>query len=333
MNTAVAKKQDIANLAVPTKGEQDFALVQRRATALSQSSIVPEHFRGKKADCIIVINMADRLGADPLMVAQNLYIVHGKPGWSSQFLIATFNQSPDYGPLRYELRGKENTDAWSCRAVAREKETGDKLEGPWVSIAMAKAEGWFNKKGSKWQTMPEHMLRFRAAAFFIRTTAPEISMGLHTAEELHDVIDVTPNANGVFEQEPQGVADKLNAFADAGSEPEPAIDQPTAVDAEIVEDDAQTSNDADHDFSHFWQDWIGAEPMQDSEVFDDMDRQLKLVESVVSIGALHRVFATQAPAISNFDQKDQLLLRGAYNRRAKEIGEADASVDVSDYEQ
>ena len=54
---------------------------------------------------------------------------------------------------------------------------------------MAKAEGWLTKTGSKWQTMPELMLKYRAAAFFGRLYAPEVLMGMQTAEE---VIDITP---------------------------------------------------------------------------------------------------------------------------------------------
>jgi hypothetical protein len=54
---------------------------------------------------------------------------------------------------------------------------------------MAKAEGWYAKNGSKWQTMPEQMLRYRAASFFVRAYAPELSLGLATREEIEDSID------------------------------------------------------------------------------------------------------------------------------------------------
>ena len=47
------------------------------------------------------------------------------------------------------------------------------------SIAMAKAEGWYAKNGSKWKTMEDLMLRYRSAAFFARTVAPEVALGGH----------------------------------------------------------------------------------------------------------------------------------------------------------
>ena len=43
---------------------------------------------------------------------------------------------------------------------------GDRIEGPTVTIAMAKAEGWYGRSGSKWPTMPDLMLSYRSAAFF-----------------------------------------------------------------------------------------------------------------------------------------------------------------------
>jgi hypothetical protein len=54
---------------------------------------------------------------------------------------------------------------------------------------MAKAEGWFAKNGSKWKTMPELMLRYRAAAFFGRLYAPDVLNGMHATEEAEDIGD------------------------------------------------------------------------------------------------------------------------------------------------
>lgn len=172
---------------------EGFDLCQRMAKVFATSSLVPTQYQNNMSNCIIAMEMASRIGASPLQVMQNLYIVHGNPGFSAKFLIACINASGKFSPLRYEFKGKENTDDWSCRAYAVDKE-GEVLHGAWVSIAMAKKEGWYNKAGSKWQTMPELMLQYRAAAFFQRTYAPEISLGMQSAEELVDAIDVTDNA-------------------------------------------------------------------------------------------------------------------------------------------
>jgi hypothetical protein len=51
---------------------------------------------------------------------------------------------------------------------------------------MVDAEGWSKKTGSKWLTMPEQMFMYRAAAFWSRVFAPEISLGMHTSDEVED---------------------------------------------------------------------------------------------------------------------------------------------------
>lgn len=158
---------------------------QRVSLMLSKSDLIPDTFKGKPENIMIALEIANRVGASPLMVMQNLYIVYGKPAWSSQFLIATLNASGRFSALRYE---QDDKNGGRCRAYATDK-NGELCHGAWVSMEMATAEGWVNKNNSKWKSMPELMMRYRAAAFFTRQFAPEISMGIHTYEE---VIEVTP---------------------------------------------------------------------------------------------------------------------------------------------
>ena len=199
---------------------QGFELAQRAAKALSSSTLVPKEYQGNLPNCIVALNMAQRLNADPLMVMQNLVLVHGRPTWSAQFLIATANSCGRFSALRFEFKGKEGSDDWACRAWAIEKETQERLDGTWISIGMTKKEGWYQKNGSKWQTMPQQMLMYRAGAWWVRAYAPELSMGLTTAEEARDIIDITP------EQHPITVQDVAN-----GPEPDPA---PLPEDDDII---------------------------------------------------------------------------------------------------
>ncbi len=178
---------------------KSFALLQRAASLFASSTLVPEAFQGNIANCCIALNMANRLRADPLMVMQNLYIVHGRPGWSSVFLIATFNQSGKFSAVRYEWQGEPGKPDWGCRAWAKEMSTGDRVEGEWITWKLANDEGWVDKKGSKWKTMPAQMFRYRAASWMIKSIAPEIAMGLPTAEELHDVGNMVETSPGVYE--------------------------------------------------------------------------------------------------------------------------------------
>ena len=165
-----------------------FELIQRQAKLLSTSSLVPKEFQGNMSNCAIGLNIAKRLGADPFMVLQNVDIIHGRPSFRATFQIAMVNKSERFTPLQYALSGEGQS--LQCYAWAIYRETGERYEGPVVSIAMAKAEGWSTKSGSKWITMPELMLRYRAAAFFCRTYCPDITLGMQTTEEVIDVAEV-----------------------------------------------------------------------------------------------------------------------------------------------
>lgn len=204
----MAKQQ--AEFALTPVGQmlKEFEAQQRIATLYANSALVPATLKGDPskefgtpeqkataafnktlANCVIAMNMATRMKADPLMVMQNLYIVHGQPAFSSKFLIACINACGKYASLRFEFKGQEGTEEYGCRAYTYEvSDTKHKepLYGEWITMGMAKKEGWTSKNGSKWQTMPGQMLRYRAAAFFQRTYCPEISMGLSTTEEVQD---------------------------------------------------------------------------------------------------------------------------------------------------
>lgn len=229
-----------------------FQAMHHMAESLANSTIIPESFRSvimvkdrydqaaKKwlykpepnpsgvSNCIIALNMSQRLNADPMMIMQNLYLIDGRPSWSSQFIIAAINSCGRYSPLRFEVTGGDEeieipyaTTEWvynevtrkrepmdskqvakvknlTCVAWVIEKETGERLESSPISMELAVKEGWYQKNGSKWQTMPEQMLRYRAASFFGRVYAPELLMGLRSSEEEQErIIDVTPESTVV----------------------------------------------------------------------------------------------------------------------------------------
>jgi len=199
---------------------ENFALLQRVAGVLADSDLVPAIYKGKLANCLIALNMAERLRADPLMVMQNLYIVQGKPGWSAKFLIATVNQSGKFTKLRYEWAGAPNTPEWGCRAWAIELLTNERLDGPWITWKLANDEGWVNKSGSKWRTMPLKMFMYRAGAWFVDVYCPELSMGLPTSEDLEDapIVDLTRTGDGYgFQEAPDDQPAKPNGSTQAQS--------------------------------------------------------------------------------------------------------------------
>ena len=157
------------------------------AKQLSMSTLIPQQFRGKPADVLMAMELSEQMKMSLFVVTQNLDIIHGKTSWKSSFIISAINSSGKFkSNLRFEWRGTEDQNTWACRAWVIEHDN-NKLFGTWVSIQMAINEGWFEKKGSKWKTMPEQMLQYRAASFFGRLFASDILMGMLSTEEIVDV--------------------------------------------------------------------------------------------------------------------------------------------------
>jgi hypothetical protein len=177
-----------------------FEHAQRVARVLMASTIVPEHFRNNIGNCVIALNYAERIQADPFMVMQNMYIVHGRPGVEGKLIIALINQSGKYSePLKFRFDG--TGDEYGCTAYTRDAKSGELVEGTKITAKLVKAEGWDKPKGqfpSKWTTMPDLMYRYRAASWFASTNCPELKLGMSTVEEINDFVDLVPNKNGKY---------------------------------------------------------------------------------------------------------------------------------------
>lgn len=166
--------------------ENDFNFGMRMAKVFATSNLVPVQYQNNIGNVMIAINMSSRMKADPLMVMQNLVIVHNTPSFEAKFMIACFNATGKYTPIRYKQIGEKGKDSFGYIAYAIDKKTGDVLEGPSVSIKTAKDEGWYDKN-NKWKTIPDLMLRYRSASWFIRTTDPGVAMGFQSREEMQDM--------------------------------------------------------------------------------------------------------------------------------------------------
>lgn len=164
---------------------EGFEAGQRIAKVFASSSFVPDVYKGNIGNCMIGLNMAIRMNADPLMVLQNLVVVHGAPTFEAKFAIACFNATGRYSTLSYAEVGERGKDTWGMYAYAIELKTGEVKKGPVVTIQMAKDEGWYSRN-PKWKSIPELMLRYRSASWFIRTTDSGIMMGFQTRDEAED---------------------------------------------------------------------------------------------------------------------------------------------------
>ena len=184
--TSVQQTNKVTDYSLGIFGTSDnFIMAMQMAKALSESTIVPQTYQKNPSNCLIAIEQAQRMNISPLMVMQNLYPIQGKPSWSSKFLIASINASRKFDmELQYDETKDKDGKPYSC--VAWTMKNGRRIEGMEVNMQMAKDEGWLGKNGSKWKTMPQLMLRYRAASFFSSLNCPELTMGIYTKEEIED---------------------------------------------------------------------------------------------------------------------------------------------------
>jgi hypothetical protein len=183
MNKALAFDSEMAqanNLFMNTK---QIAVIQKIAGQYARSSMVPDNYRGNPDNCFVACELAARMNVSPILIMQNLWIVQGKPSWSGQSCKSLIDGCGRFSESEYVFVGELGDISFGCFMQARNKATGKIIKGTTITMQMARDEGWLNKKGSKWQTMPEQMLKYRAASFFARSECPEALMGFQTAEE------------------------------------------------------------------------------------------------------------------------------------------------------
>ena len=172
-----------------------FELEQRKAKAFVATDFFPTHLRkgnetANIGTAIIVLDLAQRMNIGALEVAQSIYIIHGKPSFETKFLVARLNSS---GLLKGRLNTIVSQDGQSAYCEAIDAQTGQLLKGTTITMEMARREGWLSKNGSKWQTMPELMMKYRAQSFFINEFFPEVKYGLKTSDEAEDIVMFEPN--------------------------------------------------------------------------------------------------------------------------------------------
>lgn len=186
-DTAVSEKRNkVTDFSLGIFGTSDnFIMACQMAKALAGSTLVPTEYRGNESNCLIAVDIALRLKTSPFLVMQELDVIQGRPAWRAKALIGMINASGKYDfELQFEEKNDSKGKPYSCKCWTEKR--GRKITGPVIDMQMADDEGWTKKNGTKWKTMPQVMLRYRAASFFSRMNCPEISMGIYTSEEIID---------------------------------------------------------------------------------------------------------------------------------------------------
>ena len=198
---------------LPYSSPESFESAQEMAQSLAESDIVPPLYKRKLGNCIIALEIATRMGMSPFQVMQNLDVINGNPSWRSQFIIALIQGSDRLEGFTYN----ETPD--SCQCFATLKTTGEQVSGPKITMDMAKREGW--TRNTKWSTMPQTMLRYRAASAFGRFHIPDLILGIQSVEE-NEVIEAKVK---VVPESPESKLDIVSKILAPETKPQPALDQ------------------------------------------------------------------------------------------------------------
>ncbi len=208
-----------------------FEHLWRVAKAFSMSGMVPAHFQGKPESCMVALMYADQLGEHPMVMFQEVTVINGRPGTSARFAIARANKSGLLaGPITWASKGQG--DALEVTARTTLAATGEEITAT-VSMKEAAADGW--TRNSKYKSIPEQMLRWRAATRLINLYLPEVLFGLGVKDEIETVSvrNITPAA-------PTSVVAQLNeqiqaAAEDVSAKPIESVESDPLVELEPVE--------------------------------------------------------------------------------------------------
>ncbi|WP_029002784.1 hypothetical protein [Azorhizobium doebereinerae] len=194
--------------AVPMLDTAMFEQMQRIATIMAQSSLIPEslYMTGPKrervrlpyesvfANCFLVVNQAFRWGMDPFAVAQCVSVVHGRLCYEGK-LIAAVIESKAGVRLHHYFNGQgEQQRIWLTDVALTEQQEKELVPGAQIrgvrmldgSVAEWKTTG----DGSPWTPNAyRRQLIYRGTRDWTRINEPALLLGVYSDDELQDLAD------------------------------------------------------------------------------------------------------------------------------------------------
>jgi hypothetical protein len=160
---------------------ENFAQTRDIANALASSDLVPPHFQKKPSNVLIALEFAHRNDIAPFAAMQSMFVIHGRVGMNASMAISLARKHNVWKSLTYKTTG--SGASLSVTAIAKLHD--DSEASATVTMQMANDAGW--SKNAIYKSIPEQMLKYRAATFLIRAHFPEVLFGMSTVEELNDV--------------------------------------------------------------------------------------------------------------------------------------------------
>lgn len=242
-NTSTALATTGAALALIPKSFED---AEKMATKLSESSLLPDHFKKNPANVFWALALGLEVGFTPVQALQAIYVVHGRPGMYADAMVALVLAS---GKAEF-FRRVESSD--TSATYETQRRGGAKTPPLTITIEDARKAGWA-AQNKKYETEPRRMLEARCKSQLARDVYPDVLRGMASVEELYDdgaggptfsappppskgaIIDIAEAAGGAAV--PRGPEPKKQAAAPppaaAQEEPKPAAEPAKASESEL----------------------------------------------------------------------------------------------------
>lgn len=166
---------------------QDIESVFRLANVIVAAKMNPKSLDSVEK-CTVAIMHGLEVGFTPMAALQSIAVVNGMPSIWGDGLIALVRAS---GLLEDIQETVEDDQDGPTIAVCRVKR---KDSPSWVVQSFTRPQamkaGLWRKQGP-WVQYPHRMMQMRARAFALRDAFPDVLRGLHSAEEVSDMVDVT----------------------------------------------------------------------------------------------------------------------------------------------
>jgi len=162
------------------------------------------------------------VGLTPMAALQSIAVINGMPSLYGDGLMGVVRASGLLEDLEEGIQVDKDdrpTIAW-CKVKRRGESTWKERELTYVECVRA---GW-TKKDGPWTYTPARMMTVRVRGWLLRDMFADVLRGLHSAEEMEDMVDVTPQSSATMAQ-PAEAAPKREDFTDKSKESAPPAEQ------------------------------------------------------------------------------------------------------------
>ena len=185
------------------------------ATALAETSFVPDHFRGKPEECAAAILCGDELGLSPTQALRSIYVVGGKPALYARAMVALVMS---HG---HEVWTTEDTPT-RVTVSGRRRGTNHVETVTWTHDR-ARQAGYLRTR--RYVEDPQAMLYARASGDVARRVAPDVLSGVAGNVEELELAGTTTLEVVREPQQPPARTAKRKALPPRPAPEEPDLDE------------------------------------------------------------------------------------------------------------